>query len=103
MKLQVKIQRVECKDCGSIRQEHLHFVTGKRTDANRFCRLVAELFRIGTIKDVASFLHVGRDVVKDIHKSYLARHYGSPDLEGLEYIGIDESSVSKGMYTGQMW
>ena len=61
VRLQVKVQRVECKDCGAVRQEHLHFITGKRTYTNRFCRLVVELSRIGTIKDVASFLHVGWD------------------------------------------
>ena len=86
----MKVQRVGCKDCGAVRQECLHFVTGKRTYTNRFCRLVVELSRISTIKDVASFLHVGWDTVKDIQKSYLARHYGSPDLTGLEY------AVSKG-------
>ena len=96
VRLHVKVQRVECKDCGAVRQEHLHFITGKRTYTNRFCRLVVELSRIGTIKDVASFLHVGWDTVKDIQKSYLARHYGNPDLSGLEYIGIDEFAVSKG-------
>lgn len=96
VRLQVKVQRVGCKDCGAVRQEHLHFVTGKRTYTNRFCRLVAELSRIGTIKDVAAFLHVSWDTVKDIQKSYLARHYGSPELKGLECIGIDEFAVSKG-------
>ena len=96
VKLRMKVQRVGCKDCGAVRQECLHFVTGKRTYTNRFCRLVVELSRISTIKDVASFLHVGWDTVKDIQKSYLARHYGSPDLTGLVYIGIDEFAVSKG-------
>lgn len=57
---------------------------------------MVELSHIGTIKDVASFLHVGWDTVKSIQKSYLDRHYGKPDLSGLEYIGIDEFAVSKG-------
>ena len=96
VKLHVKVRRVECKECGAVRQERIHFVTGKRTYTNRFCRLVVELSRIGTIKDVAFFLHVGWDTVKNIQKFYLARHYGSSDLSSLEYIGIDEFAVSKG-------
>ncbi len=94
--LEIKVQRIECLDCGAIRQEHLHFVTGKRSYSNRFSRLVLELSRIGTIKDVANHLHIGWDTVKDIQKRYLLRHYGNPDFKGLEYIGIDEFASRKG-------
>lgn len=94
--LDVLIHRICCKDCGCIRRENLHFVTGKRAYTNRFSRLVVELSRIGTIQDVARFLHLSWDTVKDIQKRYLQRHYGVPDLTGLEYIGIDEFAVSKG-------
>jgi len=55
-----------------------------------------DLSRIGTIKDVAMFLNISWDTVKDIQKRYLQRHYGNPDLKGLEYIGIDEFAVRKG-------
>ena len=94
--LRMKVQRVECKDCGSIRQEKLHFVTGKRAYTNKFARYVVELSRIGTIKDVAHFLHISWDTVKDIQKRYLQRHYGHPDLSKLKHIGIDEFAVAKG-------
>ena len=94
--MHVKVQRVECKDCGSIRNERLHFVRGKRSYTNRFSNLVLSLSQIGTIKDVANFLHISWDTVKEIQKNYLKRHYGSPNLEGLEYIGIDEFAVAKG-------
>lgn len=94
--LNVKIQRVQCTECECIRQEDIHFLTGKRRYTNRFLRLVVELSRIGTIQDVARFLHVSWDTVKDIQKRYLQRHYGNPDLNGLEYIGIDEFAVSTG-------
>ena len=94
--LEMKVQRVECKDCLCIRQENVHFVTGKRSYTNRLARLVVELSRLGTIKDVARFLHLSWDTVKDIQKRYLHRHYSHPDLSKLEYIGIDEFAVSKG-------
>jgi transposase len=92
----MKVRRVECKECGCIRQEKLHFVTGKRSYTNKFARYVVGLSRIGTIKDIAQFLNISWDTVKDIQKRYLQRHYGSPDLNGLEFIGIDEFAVRKG-------
>ena len=94
--LRMKVQRIECKSCGCIRQEKIHFVTGKRGYTNKFARYVVGLSRIGTIKDIAQFLNVSWDTVKDIQKRYLQRHYGSPDLSRLEYIGIDEFAVRKG-------
>lgn len=77
--LKMKIHRVKCKECHCIRQENVHFLTGKRSYTNRFSRLVVELSRIGTIQDVARFLHLSWDTVKDIQKRYLQRHYGNPD------------------------
>lgn len=94
--LSMKVQRVCCKDCGCIKQEDVHFLTGKRTYTNRFARLVIELSRIGTIKDVARFLHVSWDTVKDIQKRYLKQHFGRPDFKNLEVIGIDEFASAKG-------
>lgn len=94
--LRMKVQRIECKECGRIRQERIHFVTGKRSYTNKFARYVVSLSRIGTIKDVAMFLNVSWDTVKDIQKRYLQRHYGNPDLCEPEYIGIDEFAVRKG-------
>ena len=71
-------------------------MTGKRSYTNKFARNVVDLSRIGTIKDVALFLNISWDTVKDIQKRYLQRHYGNPDLSKLEYIGIDEFAVRKG-------
>lgn len=41
--LNIKIQRIECKDCACIRQEDVYFLTGKRTYTNRLAHLVVEL------------------------------------------------------------
>jgi transposase len=71
-------------------------VTGKRNYTNKFARYVVELSRIGIIKDVARFLNISWDTVKDIQKRYLQRHYGNLDLNKLEYVGIDEFAVRKG-------
>ena len=92
----MKVQRIKYKSCGCIRQEDIHFVTGKRSYTNKFARYVAELSRIGTIKDVSLFLNISWDTTKDIQNRYLQRHYGNLNLSKLEYIGIDEFAVRKG-------
>jgi transposase len=39
---------------------------------------------------------VSWNTVKEIHKKYLHRHYGSPRLKDVEDIAIDEFAVQKG-------
>jgi transposase len=94
--IEMKVQRIECKDCGSIRREDIHFVTGRRAYSNKLARPVVELSRTGTIKDVANHLHISRDTVKDIRKRYLYRHYNNPDISKISHTGIDEFAVAKG-------
>ena len=48
-----------------------------------------------TIKAVADYLHVGWDLVKDIQKQHLLRHYGSPNIRKLKRIAIDEIYMGK--------
>jgi transposase len=49
-----------------------------------------------TIQDVAQHLGVSWDVVKDIQKRYLKRHFERPRLRGLRWIAIDEIAIGKG-------
>ena len=94
--LEMTVQRLECKDCGAIQQEKIHFVRGKERYTYRMRRYVLDLCRIGTIADVAKQVHMSWDTVKDILKADLGRKYSRPDLKGLRYIGIDEFAVAKG-------
>ena len=94
--LNMKVQRVKCKNCNHDGLEKLHFVTGKKTTTHRFERFVIELLRMGTISDVAKYLRVGWTLVKEIHKNYLKNNFSNPDISKVRYIGIDEFAVSKG-------
>lgn len=87
--LEMSVQRLECKDCGAVQQENIHFVRGKERYTYRMKRFVLDLCRIGTIADVAKLVHMSCDTVKDILKSELGRKYSRPELSGLRYIGID--------------
>ncbi len=90
------IQRLECKDCHLIRQEHLSFAQEKKSYTRSLKRYILELSKIGTIQDVANHLNISWDLVKEIQKDYLQKHYSNIKLCGIKHIAIDEFAVKKG-------
>lgn len=94
--LSVEIHRLKCSQCYHIWWPALSFVKPKKRFTTSFERYVVELMRFATIEHVAKFLRVSWNLVKNIHKSYLMKEYQTPDLESIQYIGVDEFSISKG-------
>ncbi|WP_283074709.1 helix-turn-helix domain-containing protein, partial [Porphyromonas levii] len=92
----MKVQRYKCKHCGNDDYERVSFVKGNRSYSNRFAKYVVDLLKAMTIQEVSKRLGVSWDVVKDIHMTYLKRHYSKPSLQGVQCIGIDEFAVRKG-------
>ena len=87
------IQRVECRQCGCVKQERTHFADEKKSYIKAFARYVIELSKHMTIKDVANHLNISWDVVKEIQKEHLQKKFAKPELCDLEEIAIDEISV----------
>lgn len=94
--LRAKIQRLECKECGLIRQEPIKYADYKKTYTKGFQRYVLDLSKVMTIQDVAANAGVGWDLVKGIQQEFLGKHYGQPDLKNVKRIAIDEIAVQKG-------
>ena len=94
--LRLPIQRVECRDCGAIRQAKVSFADERRSYTHAFERCAVELCRKMTIQDAADHLDVSWDIVKDIHKRYLGRRFAKPKLKHLRRLAIDEISVGHG-------
>ena len=94
--IRMKVQRLECKGCGHVCQEHIHFADGKTSYTRRMGRYVADLCRICTITAAAATLGMSWNTVKEIVKAFLQRHYSKPDLSSLKHIGIDEFASKKG-------
>ena len=90
------IQRVECLICDLIRQVRVGFAKPKRSYTKGFERYALDLSRHMTIQDVALHLGVSWDVIKEIQKCYLKRHFSRPKLKKLKQIAIDEISIGKG-------
>ena len=94
--LQAHIPRLECHECGAVRRAAIGFAEPRRTYTKSFERYVLELSRSMTILDVAMHLRVSWDIVKDIQKRNLNKHFAKPKLKHLRQIAIDEISVGKG-------
>jgi transposase len=93
--IELPVQRVECLDCGVVRQVDIKFANERRSYTKAFERYALELSRHMTIKDVARHLHVGWDTIKDIQKRHLHRRYCKPKLGKLKRIAIDEIYLGK--------
>ena len=94
--LRMAVQRLECKDCGHVCQEHIHFAAPQTTFTRRLAKYATELCRMAPIKSVAAHLNLSWNTVKEMVKGYLELNYSKPDISGLKVIGIDEFAVKKG-------
>jgi transposase len=90
------IPRVQCLGCGVVRQVAISFADPHRSYTKAFERYALELSRRMTIRDVASHLGVGWDVIKEIQKRDLKRRFAKPKLKYRRHIAIDEIAVAKG-------
>ncbi len=94
--LLLAVPRVECLDCGVVRQVKIGFSDARVTYTKAFERYALELSQYMTIKDVAEHLGISWDVIKEIQKADLKRRFDRPKLKHLRQIAIDEISTSKG-------
>jgi transposase len=90
------IPRLECHDCGAVRQAEVPFADPRRSYTRSFERYALELGRRMTIRDVAVHLGVGWDLIKDLQRRDLSRRFAKPKLKHLRQIAIDEISIGKG-------
>ena len=90
------LPRVECRDCGRVRQIDSGLAAPKRTYTHAFERYVLELSRYMTIQDVGQHLGVSWDIVKDIQKRNLQKRYAKPKLKKVRQIAIDEICIGRG-------
>ena len=90
------LPRVECRDCGLVRQIDSGLAGPQRTYTHAFERYVLELSRYMTIQDVGQHLGVSWDIVKDIQKRNLQKRYAKPKLKKVRQIAIDEICIGRG-------
>lgn len=96
MEIQFAVPRVECENCGELRQVKIQFADSQKSYTRGFERYALDLSKSMTIQDVATHLEVSWDLIKDIQKRNLHRKYARPKLKHLRQIAIDEISIAKG-------
>lgn len=90
------VPRVSCRTCGVVRQVRIRFADARRSYTRAFERYALELLRSMTIRDVATHLGISWDVIKDIQKRHLQKHFSRPKLKRVQRIAIDEISIGRG-------
>ena len=90
------LARVQCRDCGAIRQEQVAWKQPYRRYTTAFARYVLELCRIATVADVARHLGCSWDLVRQIQEEDLRRQVAKRDLGSLRRLAVDELAIGKG-------
>ena len=93
--LDIEIRRIECVQCGTVRQESLSFLADNRSYTKRFAFYVGRRCRASTIKDIAQELHLDWHTVKDLEKQYMREQLRRAGRPGPKVIGVDEISIKK--------
>jgi len=85
-----------CTRCGARGREPIPFAKGKAKHIMAFARLVVDLCGITTIRNVARYLGVGWDLVKDLFKAELGCRLKRRKLGRIRFIAVDEFATHKG-------
>lgn len=94
--LRFAVPRVSCRACGVVRQVKIGFAGARRSYTRSFERYALELLQSMTIRDVAAHLGVSWDVIKEIQKRHLQKHFSRPKLGQVRQIAIDEIAIGRG-------
>ena len=91
----IRTPRLECRICQRVLNAILPGVVPLCNYTKSFARIVVDLRKMMTIRDVARYLGVGEGMVRGIDKAYLQKTFAKPRLRDLEVIAIDELYVGK--------
>jgi len=71
----IQVPRVECRKCKRVRTIKLPGVVPGKNHTKSFVRLVIDLRKMMTIKDIARYLGVSETMIRGIDKQYLKTHF----------------------------
>lgn len=94
--VELEIRRVQCRECGKVKQEKIPWIADNRFYTKRFAWYVGRRCRDSSIKDVARELNLDWKTVKKLEKEYMREQLRRAGRAGPKAIGIDEISIRKG-------
>jgi len=94
--LDFEIRRIQCKECGMVKMEHLAWLADHPLTTSRFAMHIGERCRKEPIKDVAEEYGLDWRRVKEMEKQYMQAQLAQSPAPDPGVIGIDEVSERKG-------
>ena len=94
--LAAHLHRLWCRTCQSLRQEPVPWSRPKKRWTMALGRYIVELLGNMTVEDVARYLGMSWDTIKEIHSDSLRKKFRQRRVRHLRYLGIDEVAVRKG-------
>jgi len=94
--LEFELRRVDCRQCGGVKQERLNWLAANPHYTKRFALYVGKQCRSTSIKEVADDLHLDWHAVKEMDTLYMREQLAVAGPVTPEVIGIDELSVRRG-------
>lgn len=91
----IRAPRLECRRCKQVLNAVLPKIEPRCNYTKSLARLVVDLRKMMTIKDVAHYIGVSETMIRSIDKKYLNRKFSKPRLRHLEVLAIDEIYVGK--------
>ena len=94
--LELAVRRVQCRRCGTVKQEGLGWLADNPFYTKRFAFFVGRRCRGATIKDVARETHLDWRSIKSLEMQYMREQLRRVGTPAPRAIGIDEISIRKG-------
>jgi transposase len=69
--LELKVRRVECRNCGTVKRERLDFLADNPRYTKRFAFYVGRRCQQASIRDVAKEVRLDWETVKTLEKQYV--------------------------------
>jgi len=96
VRLEFEMRRVDCRQCGGVKQERLDWLADNPHYTRRFALYVGKQCRSASIKEVAEDLQLDWHAVKAMDKLYMQEQLQLEGTPTPRVIGIDEISIRKG-------
>ena len=94
--LALEMRRVDCKMCGTVKQETLEWLADNPFYTKRFVFFVGRRCRAMPITDVAEETRLGWKTIKALEQEYMREQLRRAGKPAPKVIGIDEISIRKG-------
>jgi len=93
--LHCRYRKIFCPTCKSVRIKDLECFAPYSRVTRRLAQYIHDLCSVMTVQEVANHLKLDWKTVKEIDKAFLEKEYGTPKLDGLRVLAVDEIAIKK--------